>query len=95
MTLHTQWDMTLIADVATGVEDFYFQEQIQTITKPCFYPWLCQFLLKTVPVYACVKTSVSNGGLGMCPPNDFYLIWEFLCFSLTQKALFQVILGLL
>ena len=31
MTLHTQWDTTLIADVATGVEDFYFQEQIQSL----------------------------------------------------------------
>ena len=24
--------------------------------------------------FTCVKTSVSNGGLGMCQPNDFYLI---------------------
>ena len=31
----------------------------------------------------------------MCEPNDFYLIWEFLRFGLTEKALFQVILGLL
>ena len=31
----------------------------------------------------------------MCEPNDFYLIWEFLHFGLTEKALFQVILGLL
>ena len=34
-------------------------------------------------------------GLGMCEPNNFYLIWEFLRFGLTEKALFQVILGLL
>jgi len=27
--------------------------------------------------------------------NDFYLIWEFSCFGLSEKALFQVILGLL
>ena len=27
--------------------------------------------------------------------NDFYFIWEFLCFSLMEKALFQEILGLL
>ena len=27
--------------------------------------------------------------------NDFYLIWEFLHFDLTEKALFQVILDLL
>ena len=31
----------------------------------------------------------------MCEPNDFYLIWEFLRFGLTEKALFQEILGLL
>ena len=31
----------------------------------------------------------------MCEPNDFYLNWEFLCFGLTEKALFQEILGLL
>ena len=31
----------------------------------------------------------------MCEPNDFYLIWEFLHFGLTEKALFQVIWGLL
>ena len=99
MTLHTQWDTTLIADVATGVEDFYFREQIQTVTKPRFYPRLCQFLMKIIPVInwvcACVKKSVSNGGLGMCETNDFYLFWEFLHFGLTEKALFQVIWGLL
>ena len=100
MTLHTQWDTTLIADVATGVEAFYFQGQIQTVLKPRFYPWLCQFLMKIIPVInwvcTCVKTSVSNGGLGVCQPNDFYLIWEFLRFWFdTKKALFQVILGLL
>ena len=27
--------------------------------------------------------------------KDFYLIWEFLRHGLTEKALFQVILGLL
>ena len=33
----------------------------------------------------------------MCEPkaNDFYLIWEFLRLGLTEKDLFQVILGLL
>ena len=29
----------------------------------------------------------------MCEPNDFYLIWEFLRFGLTEKALFQEIWG--
>ena len=46
MILHIQWNTTLIADTATGVEIFYFQEQIQTVIKPRFYPLLCQFLLK-------------------------------------------------
>ena len=40
----------LIADVARGVEDFYFREQIQTVIKPHFYPRLCQFLMKIIPV---------------------------------------------
>ena len=31
----------------------------------------------------------------MCEPNDVYLISEFLCFGLTEKALFQEILGLI
>ena len=31
----------------------------------------------------------------MCVHNDFYLIWEFLCFGLSEKALSHVILGLL
>ena len=42
--------LTLIADVATGVEDFYFREQIQTVIKPRFNPQLCQFLMKIIPV---------------------------------------------
>ena len=62
-------------------------------------PRLCQFLMKIIPVIncvsTCVKTSVSIGGLGMCEPTDFYLIWEFLRFGLTEKALLQVILDLL
>ena len=47
---HTQWDTTLIADVVTGVEDFYFREQIQTVIKSRFYPRLCQFLMKIISV---------------------------------------------
>ena len=34
----------------TGVEDFYIREQIQTVIKPRFYPRLCQFLMKIIPV---------------------------------------------
>ena len=42
-----------------------------TVIKPRFYPRLCQFQMKIIPVIqsltecAYVKTSVSNGGLGM------------------------------
>ena len=36
----------------------------------------------------------SNGGLGMCEPNDFYLRVFTFWFD-TEDALFQVILGLL
>ena len=65
--------------------------QIQTVIKPRFYPRLCQFLMTIIPVInwvcACVKTSVSNEGLGMCQPNDFDLIWEFLRFGLTQRSI--------
>ena len=56
---------------------------MQTIIKPHFYPQLCQFLMKIIPVInwacACDKTSVEDddflteGCLGMCEPNDFYL----------------------
>ena len=48
----------------TGVEDFCFREQIQTVIKPRFYPRFCQFLMKIIPVInwvcACVKTSVED-----------------------------------
>ena len=36
--------------VATGVAHFYFREQIQSVIKPRFYPRLCQFLMKIIPV---------------------------------------------
>ena len=57
MTLHfgIKWPYTLVADVATGVDFFYFWEQIQTVIKPRFYPQLCQFLMKIIPV---IKLSV-------------------------------------
>jgi len=41
------------------------------------------------------EPNLSKGGLGMCEPNDSYLIWEVLCFGLTEKVLFQEILALL
>ena len=58
---------------------------------------LCQFLTKIIPVInwvvTCIKTSVSNGGLGMCQPNDFYL--RVFTFWFDTEKTFQVILGLL
>ena len=30
-------------EATTGVEDFYIREQIQTVIKPRFYPWLSVF----------------------------------------------------
>ena len=68
----------------------------------CFYPSLCQFWVKIITVInrvcACIRTSAEDDnfpreGRGMCVPND--LIWEFLCFGLSDITLFQVILGLL
>ena len=41
----------------------------------------------------CIKTSLSNGGLGMCQPNDFYSR-VFTFWFHTEKALSQVILGI-
>ena len=38
-------------------EDFYFREQIQTIIKSRFYPRLCQFFMKIIPV---IKTWVED-----------------------------------
>ena len=49
----------------------------------------------TTLLNTCWRWQFSQRGLGMCEPNDFYLIWEFLHFGLTEKELFQVILGLL
>ena len=67
MILHTQWDTTLIADAATGVEDVYSLKQIQTVIRPHSYPLLCQFLMKIIIVInlvcMCVKTSAED--------NDF------------------------
>ena len=72
MTLHIQWDTTLIADPATGVEDFYSLKQIQTIIRPPSYPLLCQFLMKIIIVInlvcACVKTSAED--------DDFQRLWK-------------------
>ena len=64
MILNTQWAITLIADAATGVEDFYSLKQMQTVTRPRSYPLLCQFLLKIIIVInivcAYVQTSAEE-----------------------------------
>ena len=81
---------------------FYFREQIQTVIMLCFYPQLCQFLMKIIPVInwrrACIKMSAEDDNFlreGWRCVNLMIFIWELLCFGLTEKALFQVILGLL
>ena len=54
----------MIADAATGVEDFDSLKQIQTVIRPRSYPLLCQFLTKIIIVInlvcACVKTSAED-----------------------------------
>ena len=61
----------------------------------------CQFLMEIILVInwacACVRTSVEDDNFimeGWGCVNLVIFIWEFLRFGLTQKALFQVILGL-
>ena len=64
MILHIRWDTTLIADfdttpvAATGVEEFYSREQIQTVIKLRFYPRPWQFLMKIIPIISCVYAYV-------------------------------------
>ena len=54
----------MIADAATGVEDFYSLKQIQTVIRPRSYPLLCQFLINIIIVIkfvrTCVKTSAED-----------------------------------
>ena len=54
----------MIADAATGVEDFHSLKQIQTVIRPRSCPLLCQFLMKIIIVInlvcACVKTSAEE-----------------------------------
>ena len=74
MILHIQ-DTTLIADAAAGVEDVYSLKQIQTVVRPCFYPLLCQFLMKIIIVInfvcVCVRTSAED--------EDFQKLSEARC----------------
>ena len=81
---------------------FFFQEQIQTVIKPHFYPQLCQFLMKIRPVinwvWACIKISVEDDSFlteGRWCVNLMIFIRVFTFWFDTEKALFQVILGLL
>ena len=75
-----------------------------TETRTVFYAHtyrLCQFLIKNIPVInwgcTCVKTFAEDNFLreGWGCVNLMIFVWEFLCFGLTEKALFQVILSLL
>ena len=74
---------------------------LQTITKPHFYPQFCQFSKKIIPVLnsvcACIRTSAEDDNFSREDGGCVYImiIWEFLRFDLLEKALFQVILGLL
>ena len=58
------WKTLILKD--GNIRSYLDLQQIQTVIKPRFYPRLCQFLMKIIPVI--------NGGLGMCQPNDLYLI---------------------
>ena len=80
--LNLLWDTTLTADVLRKI--FYFQEQLQTVIKLCFYAWLCQFLMKIIPVIkwvcACVETSVEDDNFpreGWGCVNLMTFIWVF------------------
>ena len=95
----TQWDTTLKADAAIGVEGFYSLEQRQTIIKPCFYSLLCQFFAEILivinSVCTCVKTSAEDDvfereSWGMCLFNfrGFYIL-------VCHKTLLRVSFGLL
>ena len=61
MILHTQWNSTLIADGATGVEDFYSLKEIETVKH---YSTQCQFFTKIIivinPVCECTRMSAED-----------------------------------
>ena len=50
----------MIADAATGVEDFYSLKQTQTVIRPRSYPLLSQFLMKTIIIINRVCTGVKT-----------------------------------
>ena len=90
MILHIQRDTTLLADTATGVEDFDSLKQIQTFIRPRSYPLLCQFLTKIRIVinlvFACVKTSAEDDdfqslskGESVCVFYNFELLRCYVC----------------
>ena len=84
MILHIHWDTTLISAIARGVEDFYTQEQMKITSV-------------VICVYARVKTSTGDDNLPREGGGCMYLmIWfKSFWFGLSEKALFQVIFGLL
>ena len=68
--------------------------------NPRFYPRLCKFLLYVInSMCACVRTSAEDGnfpreGRGCVYPMILFYL-RVLCFSLSEKILFEVLLGLL
>ena len=85
----------LIADAATGVEEFYSREQIQTVIKLRFYPRLCQFLMKIIPVIkcvcACVRTSSEEDNCPREGGGRVYLTIFFFFFFLIEFESFYVL----
>ena len=68
------------------------------VINPRFYPRLCKFLLYVInSVCACVRTSAEDDNFRRQGGGCVYLLMLFnlrvLCFSLSEKLLFQVILG--
>ena len=79
---------SLIADAATGVEDFYSLKQIQTVIRPRSYPLLCQFLMKIIIVInlvcACVKTSPEDDDFKSLSKGERESVCVFYIFELLR-----------
>ena len=70
------------------VEDFYFREQTQTVIKHRFYPRLCQFLMKIIPVNnrvcACARKSAEDDNF---PREDGECVYLMILFNLRVLVL--------
>ena len=63
-------------------EDFYFQEQMQAVIKPRFYPLLCQFLMEIIMVktltecaHASKRVSISTESVSVEDDNFLMAGW--------------------